>query len=299
MKKLSFIILAAVSITLFISSCSGNNSGQSSGSGSAEAEDAMSLLKPVPPKREGPVRILFIGNSHTEFIVSIPYLFDALCSENDKSVEIATLVEMGADIDEILDANKSDLDDYFSIADPDGNCFDFVILQEKTNTAVNRLNSYKKNCKKVADLVLKNSPDAAFYVYELMPPEKIANKGDFIKYKNKSLKNAIEVAKSLPNAGVLPIGSAVADAYNGKDGYIAIKGGKDLLRNNDLSLHMLNDAGFLASIIVYRTVYGETPVIPSTLPLATGTGDDDEIMMLEVNKTISNPEALLKIAAGY
>ena len=299
MKKISILLIAAVSVMLLISSCIGNNSGQSEGPGSADIEEALSLLKPIPPKRDGPVRILFVGNSHTEFFVSIPYLFDALCSENDKSVEIATLVEMGSDINEILDANKSYLDDYFSIADSDGNCFDYVILQEKTNTAVNRLNSYKKNCKKVADLVLKNSPDAAFYVYELMPPIEIADKGDFIKYKNKSLKNAIEVANILPNAGVLPIGSAVADAYDGKDGYIAMKGGKDLLRNNDLSLHMLNDAGFLASIIVYRTVYGETPTIPSTLPLATGTGDDDEIKMLDVNTTISNPEALLKIAAGY
>ena len=301
MKKL-FLSVFAVSAMLLIGSCKGNKSDSnaaSQGTESTKNENAVGLKKPKPPKCEGTMRILFVGNSHTEYFVSLPYIFDALSDENNKEVEIATLVEMGVSIDEILEANTSDFDKYFSVTDPDGNYFDYVILQEKTPTAIMNLGDYKKNCKKVADLVLKNSPDAAFYIYELMSPIDIEEKDDFITYKKELAKNAAAVAKALPNAGILPVGSAVADAYEGKGGYVAIKNGKDLLRNTDQSHHMLNDAGFLAGVIIYQAVYGETPKIPAALPLSTGTGNNDEITMQNVETTISNQDALLKIAAGY
>ena len=298
MKRLFFSIFT-LSVVFLMVSCKGNKSEQEGEVQKNKKTKTTSIEKPKPPKNEGMIRLLFVGNSHTEYFISLPDIMETLCKENNKSVEIAKLVEMGIDISEILDANSAVLDEYFSISDPDGNYFDYVILQEKTPVAIMNLNDYKENCKNVVDLVLKNSPEAAIYIYELMPPTNFKNKTEFRTYKDKLSKNATEVAKSLPNSGVLPLGSAVSDAYDGKEGYVAIKDGKDLLRHIDQSHHILNDAGFLNSIIIYETIYGEEPKIPTMLPLSTGTGDYDPITLQEVNTAISNPETLLKIAAKY
>ena len=292
MKKV-FLSVLTLSIILLTASCNGNKSEQKN------ETETTSIGKPTPPKNEGTIRFLFVGNSHTEYFISLPDLFEALCVANDKPVEVAKLLEMGVDINEILSANATHLNDYFSVSDSDGNYYDYVILQEKTPVAIMNLSDYKANCKKVVNLLSKNSPEAAIYIYELMSPMDFNDKKDFTTYKNKLIKNAAEVAKSLPNAGILPFGSAISDAYEGKEGYAATKNGKDLLRHTDQSHHMLNDAGFLNSIIAYQTIFGETPEIPTVLPLATGTGDYDPIILQEVSTAISNPNALLKIATQY
>lgn len=56
---------------------------------------------------------------------------------------------------------------------------------------------------------------------------------------------------------------------------------------------------FLNSIVLYQYLFGETPKIPLQLPLSTGTGDNDEIKLMDVSKGVSNPEALLKIATSF
>lgn len=302
MKKnlLSLLVLSAM-LSMF--ACKGNTSGQEGEEQSSDSEEGnkveiVDVKKPKAPQNDGVVRVLFVGNSHTDYYVSLPSLLKSFCAENAKDVEINELVTMGASIDEIMDDNKAKAEQLFSMADEDGNYYDYIILQEKTPVAITELDDYKANCKSVVELVSVNSPDVAVYIYELMSPLEYDD-SDYKDYGDEALANATKVAKSLKNTGVLRIGSAVADAYNGKEGYKAVVEGKDLLRHGQNTLHILNDGGFLCGALIYRTIYNDSPKVPAQLPLSTGTGDYDEIKMQDVSNTISNADALLKIAARY
>lgn len=287
MRKLFFLLLIGISL---LTACN---------SGSNQADNNNSnISKPVAPKHEGSIRVLFVGNSHTEYFASFPLMLDALCQENGKQVEVETLIEMGVGIDKILSANQAKADELFSLADSDGNYFDYVILQESTPVAIEKEDQYLADCKTIHDLIIKNSPGVATYIYELMIPFEPTDP-DFKEYQEILSNNAANVVKEISNSGVLNFATVLQAAYQGKEGYTAIKDGKDMLRHTDNSMHMLNDAVFLNSIVLYQNIFGETPKIPQQLPLATGTGDYDEIKNLDVDKTVSNPEALIKIAASY
>lgn len=265
---------------------------------SCNSSDNTQIHKPVPPKSEGTIRVLFVGNSHTEYYASFPLMLDALAKANNKQVEVEALLEMGVSIDKNLAANKKEADELFALTDTDGNYFDYIILQESTPVAAQYENKYINNCKSIHALVAKNSPDVATYIYELMMPDDYTS-SDYKEWQETLTQNAIKVAESLPNAGVLRFASTLGQAYQGKEGYSAIQNGKDMLRYTDNSRHMLNDAVFLNSIVLYRTLFNETPTISQQLPLATGTEDNDEIVFMDVKQGVSNPDALLKIAAAY
>lgn len=296
MKK--FFLVSLIGAFL-LTSCNSGNKQAGNDTTTIEGENQQeTIVNPTPPKSEGAIRVLFVGNSHTEYFASFPKMLEALTKENGKQVEVATLIEMGVSIDKILSAHQADANELFAQADTDGNYFDYIILQESTPVAIQEEEHYKNDCKTIHDLAAKNSPDVAIYIYEVMAPFKYGD-SDYKDYQPILSDNAVKVAKSLPNAGVLKFATVLASAYEGKEGYSAQKDGKDVLRHTDSSRHMLNDAVFLNSIVLYQTLFGETPKIPQQLPLATGTEDDDEIALMDVSKGVSNPEALVKIAASY
>ena len=51
-------------------------------------------------------------------------------------------------------------------------------------------------------------------------------------------------------------------------------------------------------MLIYQAIFNDTPRIPEQPPLSTGTGDDDDVSMQDINTAISNVDALLKIAAA-
>lgn len=256
------------------------------------------VVKPTPPNAEGTIRVLFVGNSHIEYFVSYPKMLEALCKENGKNVEVLTLVEMGVGIDDVLSANKTKADKMFGQTDTDGNYIDYVIMQESTRIAIQDDAKFSSNTKMLHDLIVKNSPGVATYVYQLMIPDDVES-SDFKEYQPLMNENISKIAKALPNAGVINFASVLISAYEGKEGYESKKDGADLLRFTDSSRHMMNDAVFLNSVILYQYLFGEAPKIPQQLPLSTGTGDSDEIKLMDVSKGVSNPEALLKIATSF
>lgn len=290
MKK---ILLYSLLGAFLLTSCNSSNKQST-----ATADQQETVTKPTPPKSEGPIRVLFVGNSHTEYFASFPQMLETLTKENGKQVEVSTLIEMGVSIDKILAAHKEDAEKLFTQTDTDGNYFDYIILQESTPVAVQNENQYKSDCKIIHDLASTNSPDVATYIYELMAPFDYGS-SDYKDYQPVLSDNATEVAKSLPNAGVLRFATVLKSAYEGKEGYTSQKDGKDALRHTDSSHHMLNDAVFLNSIVLYQTIFGEAPKIPLQLPLSTGTGDNDDIAVMDLSQGVSNPEALIKIAALY
>lgn len=295
MKK---ILLSAFIGALILTSC-GDKNKTAGTDGATEGTTSKELVaKPTPPKAEGPVRVLFVGNSHTEYFASFPKMLEALAKENNKEVEVKSLLAMGVSIDKIIGANKKDADKLFGKTDKDGNYFDYVILQEATPVAIQELDKYKTNTKNVHDQVITNSPGVATYIYGLTVPFEY-NGADYKDYQPLLVENGVAVAKALPNTGYLDFSSVLGAAYEGKEGYTATKDGKDVLRHTDSSRHMLNDAVFVNSIVLYQTLFGETPKIPQQLPLSTGTGDSDNIKVMNVKDGVSNPDALLKIATSF
>lgn len=281
---------------LLLSACGGAASKDGANENSENQKET--ITKPTPPKAEGKIRVLFVGNSHTEYYASFPKMLEVLAKENGKDVEVLSLLEMGVSIDKIIASNQRKADKLFTNTDADGNYLDYLILQESTPVAYQEEAKYTENAKNVHDMVVKNSPDVATYIYQLTFPEDVSD-SDFKDDQQILSTNAVNVAKSLPNTGILPFTNALIAAYGGQDGYVAIKDNKDLLRYTDTSRHMLNDAVFLNSIVLYQYIFGETPKIPQQLPLATGTGDDDEIELMDVSKGVSNADALVKIAESF
>lgn len=255
------------------------------------------LPRPKAPTATGPFRILFVGNSHTDYYLSLPRMFGDLAAHNNVDIEIDELIEMGASLNEIYEVAKDRADSYFAMTDPDGNYYDYVVLQEKTPVALADADTYRAAVKRHADRIHQNSPGAAIYVYELMSPADFrTERSDFLEWHDEVSQNAESAARAITNAGVYRVGDAVRDAYQGAHGYRYDVGNTDRLRHGESTLHMLNDAGFLASALLYVTLFDKSPKIPESMNFSAGTGDADGQELMPVRAAVSNPAALLQIA---
>lgn len=287
MKK--HILLFGIAAILFTSCKDKSATAESQTTAQETAE------RPKAPKAEGSPRILFVGNSHTEFFVSAPILFGEICKANNQPMNIDQLVTMGVSIDEVYADHKKEADQNFAKTDKDGNYYDYVILQESTPVALAELDKYKENVKMILDKIRKNSPDVAVYIYEAMSPLPFTE-SEYKEYYDEVQKNAIEVTKTTKNAGLFRVGEAINDAYNGKNDYKYLVASKDNLRFGENTLHLLNDGGYLQGALLFATIFDKKPIMPKELTLSTGTEDNDEMKKQEVSKAISNPKALEEIA---
>ena len=292
------ILLFGMAIALLTSCKNSNTSGSgTTAAGDGKENNAESIQHPKIPAAQGTPRILFVGNSHTEFFVSMPKLFEEICAANKQPMAVDKLVTMAVDISEIYNDHKDAAEKEFAKADDDGNYYDYVVLQEKTPVALQELDKYKANVKMIVEKIRKNSPGAAVYIYEGMSPvpyEKDSK--EYQQYYEEMRNNAVAVMKESGNAGLLRLGDAVKDAYNGKEGYQYMVGGKDNLRFGENTLHALNDAGFLEAVLLYATIFDKKPQIPAELTLSAGTGDNDGMKKMAVAQNVSNANALAEIA---
>ncbi|KAF2338047.1 SGNH/GDSL hydrolase family protein [Flavobacterium ginsenosidimutans] len=287
MKK--HILLLGIAAILF-TSCKDKSATAESQTTTEETAE-----RPKAPKAEGSPRILFIGNSHTEFFVSAPILFGEICKANNQPMNIDQLVTMGVSIDKIYDDHKKEAEQNFAKVDKDGNYYDYVVIQESTPVAGGEPDKYKANVEMIVEKIHKNSPDAAIYIYEGMSPAPFTD-SDYKELYAIMRNNAGEVAKATKNAGLLRVGDAVNDAYNGKNSYNYLVANKDNLRYGENTLHLLNDGGYMQGALLFATIFNKKPIMPKELTLSTGTGDNDGMKKQEVTKAISNPKALEEIA---
>lgn len=291
MKK--HILLFGIA-TVLLSSCKKSDSDKlASNDNSAKTEET--AARPKAPTAQGAPRILFIGNSHTEYFVSAPVLFGEICKANNQQMNIDQLVTMGVSIDEIYSDHKAEAEQNFAKTDADGNYYDYVVLQESTPVALADPDKYQANVKMILDKIRKNSPDVAIYIYEAMSPLKFTDP-EYKEYFDEIRKNAVSVTEATKNSGLLRVGDAVNDAYNGKNNYKYLVGNKDNLRYGENSLHLLNDGGFMQAVLLYSTMFNKKPSVPKELTLSTGTGDNDEMKKQDLSKAISNQKALEEIA---
>jgi len=253
------------------------------------------ITHPKPPKNYGPPRILFIGNSQTEYFVSAPILFKQFCNANNLSINIDQLTTVGVSLQKVYETNKTEANHFFSNRDKDGNYYDYVIIQESTTIALSEIENYKANVQMIIEKIHKNSPDVAVYIYQGISPAPYTD-SNYLEYHNEMRKNAISVMGSIKNASLLRVGDAVKDAYDGKNGYKYLVADKDNLRYGKNTLHLINDGGFLQAILLYATIFNKKPIIPKKLLLVTGNNYFDDLRKQEVTKAISNPHALEEIA---
>lgn len=288
MRFSKFTLLALLSIVLF--SCKNKSDKNQQQSASV-----------VAPQAKGAKRILFVGNSHTEYYVSLPTLFSEFCAYNNQDFKVESIIEMGISLNDIYTQQQSKVAEKMAQKDEDGNYYDYVVLQEKTPIAMENVEEYKSSVKKFVDDIHKNSPGTVVLIYEIIDPfDYKKDKASFDEYYPKMQENANTVVAQLKNAKVYQVGSAVKDAYDGKYNYVAYKEGKDLLRyEEDNTAHMINDAGFMAAVLLYETIFNTAPKIPATLSLSTGVGEGDEISKQEVSAVITNKDALMKIAFDH
>jgi hypothetical protein len=288
-SKMKKQILIFSIVTLFFCSCNKNISTEN------QIAFGKNIPHPKPPKTNAPPRILFIGNSQTEYFVSAPIMFEEFCRANNQRMNVDQLITIGASLQKVYNTNKTEANQNFSNKDKDGNYYDYVVVQEATDIALSELENYKTNVQMIVEKIHQNSPDVAVYIYQGIPPVPYTD-SDFMKYRNKMRKNDISVMEFIKNAGLLRVGDAVKDAYDGKNGYKYLVGNKDNLRYGIHTLHLLNDGGFIQAILLYATIFDQKPIIPKKLLLITGTGYFDSMRKQEVTKAISNPEALKEIA---
>ncbi|WP_139260516.1 hypothetical protein [Flavobacterium defluvii] len=205
------------------------------------------------------------------------------------------LTTLGVSLDKVYYTNKTEANHFFSSIDKDGNYYDYVVLQESTPIALSDIQKYRSNLKLIVEKIQINSPNAAIYVYQNMSPLPYTN-SHYNEYYKELQKNATLAAAFIKNAGVLKVGDAVKDAYDGKSSYNYLKNNKDNLRYGNDILYFINDGAFLQTVLLYSTIFNEKPIIPKKLILSTGTGDNDTMRKQEVNKAVSNPKALEEIA---
>src|SRR5262245_29827477 len=169
----------------------------------ATAHPATDASKParIKPPVQGSPRMLLVGNSHTEYYVSIPKMFEEFCAFNKNDMKVETLTEMGISLKEIYTDHKDHVDEKMARTDPDGNYYDYVVLQEKTPVALSRPEEYKASVRKFADLIRKNSPDAVFLIYELMSPADFGgDKDQFDRWYEEIRRNTNAVVKETDHA---------------------------------------------------------------------------------------------------
>lgn len=295
MKKI--IGLVMVTSTLGLVACKKSETTTPKNDKAATSEIKQDIPKATAPANSvGPKRILFVGNSHTEYFVSLPTLFSDIAKENGQDIKVDELVEMGISLQEIYDTDKTKAEKLFAKTDPDGNYYDYVVLQEKTPVAVDEAQTYKKSVGQYIEKIRKNSPNSAVYLYEVMSPADYMSKKDYESYWSASRKNALAIANANSNVGVFRLGDAVKAAYEGKQSYQYKVNGKDNLRYGQNTLHMLNDAGFMASTLLYATLFGNEPKLPKELTFRTDPDGDTRLKKQAITTVVSNPDALFKIA---
>ncbi len=298
MKKsnLTLLLCFSLSLSLFFPACNTGNTKQEDKTSQPEA--ATAAAKPVKaPEARGSKRILFIGNSHTEYYVSIPDLFLELCRFNHKDIKIDKVVEMGISLRDIYQDHKDKVTAACSGTDPDGNFYDYVVLQEKTPVAANNAAEYKASVKQYLAEIRKNSPGAVFLVYEVMSPASFdKEKNDYQELYKEMKQTAQAITGENENTRLYRVSDAITDAYAGKHNYVHLDAGRDRLRFGDNTLHLLNDGGFMAAVLLYATLFDTMPELPGQMPFSTGTGDNDMPKMQPIKTAVSNLDALQKIA---
>ena len=289
--------LMAASAALLLAAC---GDGASPAGATAAAEPP--LPQPQAPAATGTPRILFVGNSHTAYYASIPDQFQELCEFNKVPMDGAVLVEMGISLHAIYVADHEGAEELFAKTEADGNYFDYVVLQEQTPVVADSAARYAADLKLWTDKLRQHSPGAAVYVYQLAsydpyPTDSAAFEADHVAMRQHTL----AALGQLANAGLYRVGDAVRAAYQGRAGYHYRVAGQDALRYGENTQHLLNDGVFMASVLLYETLFNKKPKLPAELTFSTGPGADDngQQALQPIGTAVSDTVALGKIAWEY
>ena len=215
---------------------------------------------------ETDLRILFIGNSHTDnYTVDLAQLFEDLAVHNMQDVD---LVDVAA-------VNGFTLANHLSYAPTmnkvnQGN-WDYVILQENSGyLSQGNYAGFGASVNSFVNILANGSPDVKIVLYQVVPPwhHNSTTYSNLFTTWNSVFAN---IANNYSHMYVCNIGRAFTNAYNGNFGYNV--NNPDYLRYDaTFSFHYANAGSFLTAVAFYAAIFNNKPCLPTSMYFYQGPG---------------------------
>lgn len=244
MKRLPLFIAAAVSVVL-LGGCSSVVKNIVSSNKSSAVQD-MVLKKPSPAAENGD-KILFVGNSHT-YVNDLPGVFYSMAMAGGHEVEVYDLTEGYYTLKQFADP-EDELGGILKEA-LEGDSWDFVILQENSNSALpaNSKEEMFPPARELDELIRGAGGQTGFLM--TWAPKDGAGPISRESVQDMLAESYITIADEL-DALLIPGGAAFLEA---------------LAENPDLELwdedgqHPAREGTYLAACLAYGELFQETPV---------------------------------------
>lgn len=188
---------------------------------------------PTPSKKKT-IKVLFVGNSKT-YVNDIPSKFKGLAKSAGYNVEITTATEGGKTLKYLASHKKSTITK---------KAYDYVILQEQTDTYAGKYSTFLSGAKTIKKLVKAKNPNVKIIVRQTW-----VQKNSSSNKKKTAYNNAKKVASS--------IGATLA--FDGKAfDYSRSKYSKiNLYKDNT---HQSTSGAYLSACCIFKAVFQQSPV---------------------------------------
>lgn len=193
----------------------------------------------------GKIEVLFVGNSKT-YVNDIPSKFKNLAKKGGYTVNISTATKGGRTLKYLTTKSNNSTDkltgknNYNTIT---GKAYDYVIMQEQSDTYINDYDTFLSGATKLKNLVQKNNKNTKLFVRQCW-----AYKSSSTSIREKGYTNARKVASK--------IGASLI--YDGKSIYKA-KSSTNMSMFVD-NVHQSKEGAYLSACCVYSAVFNKSPV---------------------------------------
>ena len=182
------------------------------------------------------IEILFVGNSKT-FMNYIPRKVQALAKSAGYTVNVTSATIAAKSLDYISENKKNIIQE---------KAYDYVIMQERTDTYLNEYNTFLNGANNVKKLVRSKNPNAELFVRQTW-----VRKNSSSSDKKKAYNNAVMVAEKI-GAKLIYDGRAFDRCMTRYQNII-------LFELND-NVHQSESGAYLSACAIYRAVFDKSPV---------------------------------------
>jgi len=193
----------------------------------------------------GRLEVLFVGNSKT-YVSNIPAKFKGLATNGGYKVNISTATKGGKTLKYLTTKSNNSKDkltgknNYQTIT---GKAYDYVIMQEQSDTYAKNYDTFLSGAKSLKNLVRKNNKNVKLFVRQCW-----VYKSSSTSSRNKGYSNAERVARE--------IGAFLV--YDGKAIYKAKSSTKINMFVDDV--HQSSAGAYLAASAIYSAIFDKSPV---------------------------------------
>lgn len=193
----------------------------------------------------GKIEVLFVGNSKT-YVSNIPSKFKSLAAKGGYTVNISTATKGGKTLKYLTTKSNNSTDkltgknNYNTIT---GKAYDYVIMQEQSDTYISNYDTFLAGATKLKNLVQKKNKNTKLFVRQCW-----AYKSSSTSTREKGYTNAKKVATK--------VGASLI--YDGKAIYKA-KSSTNMNMFVD-NVHQSNEGAYLSACCIYSAVFNKSPV---------------------------------------